>query len=210
MHTIQDKIIKLARREDISQLGLRKLGERIGVDHPQQVKYHLQKLIDNGRLIKTPFGVLRVSAPNKQLARIFNIPILGQANCGEPLSSAEESDWGTLTLSPSVVKISDAAKLFAVKAVGDSMNQAKVDGQTIEDGDYAIVDGNVQRPQNGDYVLSSVGGLANIKKYLRDESSKLIQLVSESTRDYPPIVMDPNDVDSYLVHGRVIKVIKAA
>lgn len=210
MHIIQDKILKLARREDISQLGLRKLGERIGVDHPQQVKYHLQKLIDSGRLIKTPFGVLRVSAPNKQLARIFNVPILGQANCGEPLSSAEESDWGTLTLSPSVVKTADASRLFAVKAVGDSMNKARVEGETIEDGDYAVVDGSHQRPNSGDYVLSSVGGLANIKKYLRDESSKLIKLVSESSRDYPPIVLDPNDVDSYLVHGRVVKIIKAS
>jgi SOS-response transcriptional repressor LexA len=210
MHTIQDKIIKLARREDISQLGLRKLGERIGVDHPQQVKYHLQKLIDSGRLIKTPFGVLKVSAPNKQIARIFNIPILGQANCGQPLSSAEESDWGTLTLSPSVVKTKDTAKLFAVKTVGDSMNKAKIDGQSIEDGDYAIVDANEVKPETGDYVLSSVGGLANIKKYLRDDSNRLIRLESESTRDYPPIVLDPNDVDSYLVHGRVVKVIKAA
>lgn len=208
MHSIQEHILKLARKEDISRLGLRKLGEKIGIPHPQQVKYHLQKLIDAGRLIRTPFGVLRVAAPSKTLANVFNIPILGQANCGQPLSAAEESDWGNLTLSPSLVKTKNTSQLFAVKAVGDSMNQASVQGQVIEDGDYVIVDGADTEPTNGAYVVSSVGGLANIKRLVRDETHRLIRLLSESTRDYPPMVIDPNDVDSYRIHGRVVSVIK--
>jgi phage repressor protein C with HTH and peptisase S24 domain len=70
------------------------------------------------------------------------------------------------------------------------------------------VDGSTELPSNGDYVVSSIGGLANIKKYLRDEKNKLIRLLSESTQQLPPIVIDPNDVDSYHIHGRVISVIK--
>lgn len=210
MHTIQDQILKVARKEDIGQLGLRKLGEKIGIEHPQQVKYHLQKLIDAGRLIRTPFGVLRVAAPSKALSNIFNIPILGQANCGQPLSTAEESDWGSLTLSPSLVKSKNTSKLFAVKAVGDSMNRAAVNGLSIEDGDYVIVDGSVEQPSSGAYVVSSVGGLANIKRFVRDETNKLIRLLSESSRDLPPIIIDPNDIDSYLIHGQVLSVIKSA
>lgn len=210
MHSIQNKILKLAKKEDIGQLGLRKLGEKVGINHPQQVKYHLQKLIDAGRLIRTPFGVLRVAAPSRSIANIFNIPILGQANCGQPLSSAEESDWGSLTLSPSLVKTKNTAKLFAVRAVGDSMNKAAINGQNIEDGDYVIVDGSVEQPGSGAYVVSSVGGLANIKRFVRDETNKLIRLLSESSRDLPPIIIDPNDVDSYLIHGQVVSVIKSA
>lgn len=210
MHTIQEQILDLAAKEDISNLGYRKLGERIGVSHPQQVKYHLQKLISSGRLLRTPFGVLKAAGPSSAASRIFQVPILGQANCGQPLSYADESDWGSLTLSPSLVKTEDPAKLFAVKAVGDSMNQASVAGQSIEDGDYVVVDGSAELPDSGDYVVSSVGGLANVKQYLRDDVNRLIRLNSESSRDYPPIVLDPDDVDSYLIHGRVIRVIKAA
>lgn len=209
MHIIQTRLMKLAAQEDIAQLGYRKLGEKIGVDHPQQVKYHLQKLITDGHLVRTPFGVLKTSQPSDTIARIFQIPILGQANCGQPLSVADESDWGSLTLSPSLVKTQDPAKLFAVKAVGDSMNRANLSGQNIDDGDYIVIDGSIEQPTNGDYVLSSVGGLANVKKYLRDDVNHLIRLKSESSRDYAPIVIDPNDVDSYHIHGRVIRVIKA-
>lgn len=208
MHKIQAEIIKLAKKEDIGQYGYRKLGEKIHVSHPQQVKYHLQRLIESGRLIKTPFGVLRVATPSKTISQILNIPILGQANCGEALSYAEETKWGNLTLSPSVIKTKNTAKLFAVRAVGQSMNRANLNGQSIEDGDYVVVDGSTELPSNGDYVVSSIGGLANIKKYLRDEKNKLIRLLSESTQQLPPIVIDPNDVDSYHIHGRVISVIK--
>lgn len=209
MHTIQKRILELAKQQDLSQLGLRKIGAAIHVSHPQQVKYHLQKLIDAGRLVRTPFGVLRVATPSKALAGILQIPVLGQANCGQPLSRAEESDWGTLTLSPSVIHTADASKLFAVKAVGDSMNRAAVGGMSINDGDYVIVDGSQQTPTSGSYIVSSVGGLANIKKYLRDDKHQIIRLVSESTRDFPPIVLDPNDVDSYFIHGCAIRVIPA-
>lgn len=210
MHKIQKDILKLAGKEDISALGYRRLGEKIGVGHPQQVKYHLQKLINSGHLVRTPFGVLKVSQPSVTVAKIFQIPILGQANCGQPLSIAEESGWGKLTITPSLVKARNPQKLFAVKTVGDSMNRAKVDGQSIGDGDYVIVDSSVELPQNGDYVLSSVGGLANVKRYLRDDVNRLIKLISESSIDYPPIIIDPDDVDSYHIHGRVVKVIKPA
>lgn len=209
MHTIQKRILKLARKENISQLGYRKLGEKIGVEHPQQVKYHLQKLVDAGRLVRTPFGILRVGEPNKTVSKLFHIPILGQANCGEPLSFADESDWGNLTLSPSLVKSKHPDKLFAVRTVGDSMNQANIGGQSIEDGDYVIVDGSAELPEHGDYVVSSLEGLANVKKYLRDEANHLIRLVSESSRIIPPILIDPDDTDSYHIHGKVLRVIKA-
>jgi len=41
---IQKKLLKLVQKEDIGLLTLREIGRRIGVDHPQTVKYHLLKL----------------------------------------------------------------------------------------------------------------------------------------------------------------------
>jgi repressor LexA len=208
MHSIQKKILRLARKEDIGQLGYRKLGEKIGVEHPQQVKYHLQKLLDTGRLIRTPFGVLRVSEPSAQISKLLNIPILGQANCGEPLSFAEESDWGNLTVSPSLVKSKHPQDLFAVKASGDSMTKARISGSGIQDGDYVIVDSTQTTPSSGQYVVSSIEGLANIKKYVRDESNGVIVLASESHREIPPIILDPDQTDTYHIHGTVVGVMK--
>ncbi|MCE7936715.1 hypothetical protein DYH10_02925 [Candidatus Saccharibacteria bacterium CPR2] len=208
MHTIQKKIYKLAQKEDIGAYGYRKIGEKIKVEHPQQVKHHVLKLINDGYLVRTPGGGLRASKPNIAGGKMLRIPILGQANCGEALSYAEDyaQDW--LSLSPSLVKSKHPKKLFAVKASGDSMNKAVINGKTIEDGDYVIVDGSTQIPENGDFIVSSVEGLANIKKYMLDQQYGVIALLSESTRQRPPIFIHPNDVESYHIHGKVVEVIK--
>ena len=86
--------------------------------------------------------------------------------------------------------------------------QATINGQCIDDGDYVLVDSEVEVPNNGDYVVSSIEGLANIKKYYRDDSQQMIALKSESTRERPPIMLHPSDTESYRIHGRVVQVVK--
>ena len=208
MHIIQQKILKLASTENIAQYGLRKLGERVDVKHPQKVKWHLQKLLKDGHLIRDNFGAIKVvgddTSPN--MARI---PILGLANCGEALAFADNTQHGTLTLSPSLVATKNYQNLFAVQATGDSMNKANIKGQPIDDGDYVIVDSTKGVPSTGDCIVSSIEGLANIKKYVRDEVNQVVALVSESTRQRPPIVISDQDIDNYRVHGTVVGVVKS-
>lgn len=209
VHKIQKKILKLAKRQDIGQLGYRKLGDHIDVDHPQKVKHHLQKLINDGFLYRTINGEMKVSSPGNTTGKMLNLPILGEANCGQPLAYADDTIHGYLQLSPRLVNTKKTDKLFVVKASGDSMNQARINGQVIDDGDYVLVDSSVQIPENGDYVVSTIEGLANIKRYKRDRSQQMIRLESQSTRSRPPIFIHPEDTDSYRIHGRVIDVIKA-
>ena len=61
----------------------------------------------------------------------------------------------------------------AIQADGFSMNQAKIgkSKRNIEPGDYAIVDGDVKAPEDGQYVLSVIDGLANIKKFHLDRNT---------------------------------------
>ena len=204
MHKIQKRIIRLAKEEDISNLGYRKLGEKIKVDHPQQVKWHLSKLIANGHLQTTPDGGLTVMEDQPKLAKL---PILGAANCGEPLIMAEDRVEDYLTLSPGLLPKSKQANIFAVKASGDSMDKADIGGASIQDGDYVIVDSATQSPNNGDYVLASIEGLATIKRFVKDESQKVIALVAESSRPRPPIIVGEDELQSFVVHGRVMNVI---
>lgn len=208
MHDIQKKLIKLAKQEDIGAYGYRKLGAKIGVDHPQKVKWHLQKLVKDGKLLRAGDGSYKV-ADDSQTFNFANVPILGMANCGEPLSFADNTHHGYLSLSPSILrraKHKDA--LFAVQATGDSMNACNVHGQNIDDGDYVIVDSSVSVPQSGDYVVSSVDGMANIKRYRRSEEQQLIALQSESTRPRPPIIVATEDAANLQIHGTVVDVIK--
>lgn len=208
LHDIQKQILRLARQEDIGGYGLRKLGEKIGVSHPQKVKHHLQKLLNDGRLIRGVGGSISVSKPGEMTGRMANIPILGMANCGQPLMVADNTVHGYLQVSPSIVGAQKLKKLFAVRATGDSMNKATINGQCIEEGDYVLADSSIQAPRSGDYVISSIEGLATIKKYVRNEQQQLIALISESTRERPPIMLHPDDTNSYHVHGKVVQVIK--
>ena len=208
MHKIQKKILELAATEDVGSYGLRKLGEKVGVDHPQKVKWHLSKLINDGYLYKDGLGAIR-RASDEGNARLARVPVLGLANCGEPLSFADNTVHDYLTVSPNLLGSSQTDSLFAVQATGDSMNACNVGGQAIEDGDYVIVDGSRQQPQTGDYVVSSIERLANIKKFIRDDHNKVIALISESTKQRPPIVVSEEDIESYRVHGKVVSVVKA-
>lgn len=201
--------MKLAGQEDIGQYGYRKLGEKIGVDHPQKVKHHLSKLINDGFLYRTVRGELKVSTPENNTGKMLSIPILGEANCGQPLAYADDTIHGYLQLSPRLVSAKKTKDLFIVKASGDSMNQANVSGKVIDDGDYVVVDSSVEIPTNGDYVVSSVEGLANIKCFRKDDAEQVIRLESQSTRSRPPIFIHTDDIESYRIHGKVVDVIKA-
>ena len=90
------------------------------------------------------------------------------------------------------------------------MNQAHLYGEAIDDGDFVIVDSG-QVPQKNDYVLATINGLANIKKFLpeyeNDELSR-ITLVSESTEQYEPIFIHPEDQIEGLIAGVALQVLK--
>lgn len=121
---------------------------------------------------------------------------------------AEETFEGYLKISPQILSVNknNYDNLFAVRAEGDSMNLATINNERIEDGDYLVIDTNQTNPTNGKYILSVIDGCANIKKIIKDDQNNRIALISESTKNYPPIYIHPDD--SYLINGTVISVIK--
>ena len=48
--------------------------------------------------------------------------------------------------------------------------------------------------------------MANIKKYVLEKENERILLISESTKNYPPIIIHWDD--DFLINGKVIDVIK--
>ena len=137
-------------------------------------------------------------------SKLLSIPIVGTANCGPATIFANENIEGYLKISKSILR--KCQNIFAIRAQGLSMNRATVNGLTIEDGDYLIVDSSQQSPSDGDIVLSVIDDMANIKKYVWDEPNNQIVLVSQSTKDIPPIYI--HEDDSFMINGKVIQVIK--
>ena len=86
------------------------------------------------------------------------------------------------------------------------MNRAEIKDKYIVDGDYVIVDADDKSVKNGDVVLSIIDGMANIKKFFMDRQNQQVVLMSESTKDFPPIYI--HAADNFMINGKVVQVIK--
>lgn len=209
LHPIQKSLLDLSEKQNLSGVSLRNIGAKIGIYHPQLVKHHLSQLQKKGFLnIQNQRAVKKTNEADVNKEGLITIPILGAANCGTPTLIADEDIQGYLKISSSLIKFKKT--LFALQAIGDSMNKATIKGQNIEDGDYVIVDYDYGFPKTGDYIVSIIDGMANIKKLMIDKVNKKVTLFSESTHEYPPILVHEKDIssNSYLVNGKVKLVIR--
>lgn len=211
MNENQIKILKLAEKKDLSKMKYREIARELNIDNPQTVIYHIEQLKKRGLIYFD--GRQNKNKVAKEgafvLKDLFSLPIVGSANCGDALELAQENILGRLRISARILGRSKPSGLFVIKAIGDSLNKAGINGNSVEDGDYVVIDRNKQ-PKNGDYVLSVIGGSANLKRFFKDDKNKEIRLISESTSDIPPIIIHEDDLNTseYLVNGVVLKVIK--
>ncbi len=208
MHRIQSKIIELLRKRGgvLRDFSFRRLGEMAGIDHPQQIKHHLKQLEKRGLVnVDSASRVLHLANLGAtQGSELVTVRVIGAANCGPATLFAEESIEGTLKISRRLILNRDK-KIFAIRAVGNSMNRANINGRSVEDGDYVIIDGGAFTPRDGDYVLAVIDDFGVVKKFKRLKSD--IELVSESTEEHPSIHIHPND-QPFVVNGKVIFVVK--
>ncbi len=214
MHILQDKLLALADKHDLASMSLREIGKLVKETSPQKIKHHLLQLEKNGLIqmdrltkvmVKTRPGLPAQTGINAKNS-LFAIPILGTANCGPATAYAEQEAAGYLRVSGKL--LTKKKGIFAIKASGFSMNKANINGESVEDGDYVLVDPTFTAVKNGDYVLSIIDGMANIKRYFKDIENQRIILLSESSASFSPIFIHRDDIDNYLVNGKVIQVIK--
>jgi repressor LexA len=175
--------------------------------------YHLEKLKAGGFLDRAigraraielqPFDFVGMSVSGDMLGVEFvSIPLLGSANCGPAELLAEDNILGYVSVRKSLVH--KKSGIFAVRAVGKSLNRANVKGKSIEEGDIVLIDGEDRAARNGDYVLSIIDGAANLKKYTVEKGQ--VMLVSESTEKFKPIFV--MEGDNWVVNGKIIAVVK--
>lgn len=206
MHELQEKLLKLITERNIGDLTLRQIGEMIDETLPQKVKHHLSHLERK--------GLISIDRKNKRISRISNkarageffisIPIIGSANCGPATIYADQNIEGYLKISKRLAP--SKRSLFAIKADGNSLNKANIKGKNIENGDYVIIDSGDISPHDGDYIVSIIDDVANIKKYRLDKENSRIALLSESTQEYTPIFI--HEADNFRINGKVIDVVK--
>ena len=133
---------------------------------------------------------------------VFSIPLYGLASCGEALAYADDNPADDfLQLSKSLFHKVEPEKLFAVKALGDSMNK---DG--ISDGDYVIFEkAENQDDFEGKIVVAVINGMATIKRY-KKMGKGIIGLFPHSTNDtHHPIYL--SEADTIFIAGIFRKIL---
>lgn len=207
MQDVDKKIQQLSQLVDIDKLSYREIGRRIvrsdeSPVHPQIIKNVLLKLRSEG-LIAAP----STTTTTTTTARLVTIPILGMVNAGPATHVAGSAERGTLRVSASLLPSSNYKDFYALEVDGESMNRAVIRGSIIENGAYVIVDSSKKVPKDGDIVTVVHDGLANVKKVFFDYNNQVIVLRSESSQDFAPIVINPNDDWEGLIGGTIVHVV---
>ncbi|MGH7847745.1 MAG: transcriptional repressor LexA [Candidatus Binatia bacterium] len=128
------------------------------------------------------------------------VPIVGEAPAGQPMP-AEENMLGQVQIPKDLLK-PPRAKFFLLRVRGDSMNRAKVETQTIEDGDLVLVR-QQQRADPGNIVVVLVDGEATIKRLVKGPDYYVLQPESTNPKHRPIIV-----AQDFRVQGIVCRVFK--
>lgn len=97
-----------------------------------------------------PRGMALLKRSNPSETAIVKVPILGTTAAGIPILSEENYD-GYLPISQTLLGITDADSVYALRVCGNSMIE---DG--INDGDIAVML-KTKEAENGDIVVASIG-----------------------------------------------------
>src|SRR5262249_32321072 len=128
------------------------------------------------------------------------VPIVGEAAAGS-LMPAEENMLGQVQMPKEFLR-PQRAKFFLLRVRGDSMNRARVEGQTIDDGDLVLVR-QQERAEPGKIVVALVDGEATIKKLVKGLGYFVLQPDS-TNRKHRPIIVD----QEFRIQGIVCRVFK--
>lgn len=173
---------------------------------PRSIFMYLDEIEKKGLVRRNPeTKVIEIINSSKML--FSDVPIYGSANCGVASIFAEQYLQGTLKVSKGLLG-SNAKAVFAVQASGESMNDYKLKGKSIEDGDYVLVDSKY-KPLLGDNnvpVLAVIDGLATIKLLRYLEKDKIGLFPQSKNKDFLPIYLTPED--DLVINGKIVDVLK--
>lgn len=135
--------------------------------------------------------------------RLFvDVPILGMANAGAASIYADEYFEGYLKVSKSIVRDKN---VFAIQISGNSMNKARVNNKTINDGDFVLIE-KAKTYNYGDKVLVVVDGLATVKTYRVFDEENIVLAPESTEKKHKPIFLTSED--NFVISGKVIDVLK--
>lgn len=204
----QEAVLGIIKRYYLEQgvaPSLNELKDELGITTKRGVVVHLDALEKKGYIFRTsqPRGIHMAENDDEIVYDyLVGVPILGYANAGIPMVSAEEENIGVLKIDKNI--LGKRRNLFSLIIKGDSMDQAVIDGHTLKNGKYVIVEKYADF-EDGDIVVAIIDNCATIKRFKRGRD--MIVLYPDSSNPAnTPIYIDKNT--DILINGKVIKVLE--
>lgn len=182
-------------------LSMQDMAEKIGVNSPNTILYHLRKLEEKGFIHRDINGkVTRVSSPDDDTSALAYLPVLGNARCGDPLEQI--IDEATTRIVPVPLRLLNKnldSDLYLIQAVGDSMFPK------IEEGDYVIFEAK-QTPQNGDIIVARTEEGFTIKVFKEIKDQFILKPINSK---YSPFIFDKSQENkTFNIDGIAVGVFK--
>jgi repressor LexA len=177
------------------------LRRELGVASTRTVFRYLRLLEEDGAIERRPGAPgVKLLKPRKVGIQTRAVPIVGQVPAGSPIV-ADENIEGWVRL-PKALAGPPSDTVFLLHVRGTSMNRAKVEGGTIDDGDLILVR-QQQAADNGDIVVALIDGEATVKQLVMAPGYCVLKPVSKDP-SHRPIMVD----DDFRVVGKVRRVLK--
>ncbi|MDO8658496.1 MAG: transcriptional repressor LexA [Candidatus Levybacteria bacterium] len=200
--TSKQKIMLSTIKDLRSKLGkpptLEEIKKELGYSGISSVQRHVDALKNKGRLSNDPYQARSLEVSPEQT---INIPLVGNVAAGTPILAIENIE-AYVPYDSAKIK-ANLGDHFFLRAVGDSMNKADINGMTIESGDYVLV--RKQDTANyGQIVVALIGDEATIKKLSKEDGHISLEPISSNPANKPIYIFD----DSLLIQGVVVDVFK--
>lgn len=204
----QEAVLGIIKRYYLEQgvaPSLNELKDELGITTKRGVVVHLDALEKKGYIFRTsqPRGIHMAENDDEIVYDyLIGVPILGYANAGIPMVSAEEENIGVLKIDKNI--LGKRRNLFSLIIKGDSMDQAVIDGHTLKNGKYVVVEKDADF-EDGDIVVAIIDNCATIKRFKRGRDM-IVLYPDSSNLANTPIYIDKNT--DILINGKVIKVLE--
>ena len=204
----QEEVLRIIRNFYLEKgfaPSLNELKDILGISTKRGVVIHQIALEKKGYIFRTGQARgIHLVGNDEEIAYdyLVGVPILGYANAGTPLVAAQEENIGILKIDKNILR--QKTNIFSLIIKGDSMNQAVIGGEKLQDGKYIIVQKDSEI-EDGDIVVAIIDNCATVKRFKKGKNMVILYPDSDNPL-FQPIYLDSNS-DS-LINGKVIQILE--
>lgn len=158
---------------------------------------HLKALEQKGYIVRRKHAKrnieMREAQPRNNLTWTVTVPVIASVGCDDLSTFANDQGLFDESIDVDSKLIEGKGKVVAVRATGNSMNDAG-----IENGDYILVQPTVHA-KNGERVVAVVGDMITVKTLERSNGITILRPESKDPK-YKPIILSGD----FKIAGKVI------